>query len=247
MTYFRIVTLLLIIFFSFNQNVYAYNWHEICGWITGCPNKCPPNKQGIIQLDIDKESINVYGDSIYYALGIQKESGEPKVVIIQIKGNKAGVSKTYRWSDYEHESQKYGKGAYERIPAQNLKEVSQDSFIYKANSFVINYVNYETQFWMDYNDSLEKKLTEHWTPTEDNTVAWLEFMINKKGEIISTINVSADNRIARSHALQALNSILPLAPLPKWYTKDSRKIVIEFLSHRNYYQGETHRVTVHIR
>lgn len=94
---------------------------------------------GYSYVELDRESVNIHNDSIYYAIkyGYSKnnEYGD-YVSIIQSKNNKAGIVKTYTLGEYNIIMQNHLENlhpAYEAKEAKNLKEIDSNSFIYNAN------------------------------------------------------------------------------------------------------------------
>lgn len=137
MIYFKNTIIVITVLLLTIQTTFAFyhtKWEDVCDNLSNSPKAC--HGEGITQVKIDLDSVNIHNDSIYYAIGYCKDPGGCKVAIIQYKNGKAGIIKTYGSYEYEHtymqRHTEYSHPAYTLQEAANFKEINKDSFIYET-------------------------------------------------------------------------------------------------------------------
>ncbi len=134
MIYFKrfcIVTFLVFLFVQAAQAFYSTNWIEVCGpQYSGSDTKAC--KEGINQVLIDADSVNIHNDSVYYAIEYYTMTNGGVVAILQSKNGKVGIVETFSNSRYEQIIQNSVENehpVYAAGNAKNLKELSKESFM----------------------------------------------------------------------------------------------------------------------
>ncbi|MCM1265946.1 MAG: TonB C-terminal domain-containing protein [Candidatus Gastranaerophilales bacterium] len=150
-----------------------------------------------IRLDI--ESINEHNNSLYYAVEYSDSTKGLMVAIIQSKGNKAGVVKSYTSIEYgrimtDHISNPYPPRM--KQTAQNFKEITPSSMIYNANKVAMERTGYNGDIkvgdinFVSYKQNLETTIRRTWNPkfymsSNENLQAIVNFRILKNGRVIN--------------------------------------------------------------
>ncbi len=95
--------------------------------------KIPVDNENIQNLYLDIESVNKHNNSLYYVVSVEKDKSTI-VAVIQSIGNKAGIVKTYTYSQYKEilYNQTYYP-ASTKDTAREMKDITTDSLLYNAN------------------------------------------------------------------------------------------------------------------
>lgn len=194
-----------------------------------------PSEKGNVRLDV--KSINIQNDSLHYAVYyFDVNNNEEVVAIIESKGDKAGIIKTYKYADYAKMNE---HPAFSNEKATNLIEVKEGSLLYLPNKYAIsisdftnnkkNTVALNDEFWKYYMKGVQEKISKNWKPPSGYPSAdvIVVFVINKYGELVSQkIKKSSGNQEIDCAAKMAIINSAPFRSLGLETTEDY--IPIEF-------------------
>ena len=155
-------------------------------------------------VDLDTESINEHNNSIYYAIRYNTPRGSV-VAIIQSKGSKAGVVKTY--TNYDEIMQKaYTYPPYTPEIAKTFKDITPDSKIYYANIVAMSKAGFNGDIdvgnadFFNYHILLKKLLKQNWHP-ENIDISKI------KNPIILRFRVARDGSFVKCDIVQSSGSL----------------------------------------
>ncbi len=188
--YFKI--LIVSICFLFCNNAMAFyssNWVDV-----------PIENNDIKKLSLDLASVNEHNDSLYYTVRYYKNEGGGLVAIVQSKGTKAGIVKSYSEYDYnEHLAKEISYPALTPLVAKQFNELTPNSLLYRANIGAMRLVGYNGDLklgqadFTGYINRLQKSLKKSW----QNSGYYSDVYNTGNGQVELTLKIAYDGRLLK--------------------------------------------------
>lgn len=230
MRYSKLLTTVAVLLAFLQQTAYAENWQS-----ADCNGKT-------VYIDVD--SIKNTDDEVFYNVKYYEPSvSEDVVVTIESYKNRAGVVKTYKYSEYVKNSQlkTISTGSF----AKEMKVLNSTSPLYKANFIAQNYnkpsrpqqnslSQTQTSSEVDfgpYMRELQRRIKMNWDPPkgDENKRIVLLIKIAKDGRLLScSVLKSSGIPNADKAAINAVHLASPYRSLPSGYKGTSIDIQFTF-------------------